>query len=61
MSEDIEAKAKGLAALWTLKWVFAMESQGKKVTGEGMKRYREAMKAVALVKLKGKGEVGFKR
>lgn len=40
-----------LADLYTEKWFKAMERKGKKVTPEGIKRYRENAKVMARIKI----------
>jgi len=49
----VEDQAKGLAEIWTEKWIHALEVRGKKPTQEGIKNYREAMERLALIKLEG--------
>jgi len=50
MSEE-EKMVEELADFYTEKWIEGMERQGKKVTPEGVKRYRKGAKVNAMIKV----------
>jgi len=47
----VEEEAERLADEATEKWKKSLEDWGKKVTPEGLKRYRENAKTMAIIKL----------
>ena len=50
MSEE-EKMIEELADFYTEKWIEALEREGKNVTPEGIKRYRESAKLNAMIKV----------
>jgi len=51
LTEEEKEKAKVLAEAWTWKWVESMQKKGKKLTKEGIAKYKKAMEAIAKVKI----------
>ena len=50
MSEE-EKEVEVLTDHYVAKWRAAMKAKGRKITPEGLRRYREAAKAIAKIKV----------
>ena len=58
LSEE-EKMIEELADLYTEKWIKALEREGKNVTPEGIRRYRESAKLNAMIKVSTMKEKGL--
>jgi len=51
LTEGDRKEAEFLAEIWTHKWVHSMQRKGKKLTKEGIAKYKKAMEAIAKIKI----------
>ena len=51
LTKEDEEMAKVFAEAWTQKWIESMQRKGKKLTKEGIAKYRKSMEAMAKIKI----------